>query len=836
MLTESDAGQLLRGEGRNWEWLKAISPTNPYFIADIVSTDPMTEGDWQQLGFTAEEAKQLRDQFLAEANNGNRFTRRGKYLVRKRTPVEFRQHGGTVGKSHIDTMSDVKVSSLSDAAGAEEILSGKLNDADWWQIGGIAADVGAVVANMSTVGTPVAVGLGLTGTGAQLVSDIKRDGLDWGDVGNLAVGLGLDALTLIPNAGVSSMAKIGKNLAKSAGLIKKVLMAVGAVRGVQGLTAILNGEGTLDDWKALSQGLLVGQRLGKDVRNIAATKYAPKNPKGAPKTKTDIQKQYIEEFVANNKDKVPANIEGVSAEGKVTNLTKAINDLKGMEGFSLPDKTAALQAKASNAKSMFSSKWNPFSDQFIGNAENRVLTPETISAIKSGNSVWRANAAYELGHLNPHIHRQIYGENLLLPRNFDYNSPYIGNWFFRAPKFEGANRATLVVPTTTKAPYVSPVISQVEAPANNWAPVESATSLVHMPNSVVTQIPANQIRISRMPIRRYVSPEVKEVVRITPIRAISAGQQPPPAYTQLMLPEFEAHRYLPITFRNSKGAIVLPPPEGTQLSLFKKGGKAKKVIKCQDGTSGSYNSITFGDEEKAGYNWSPLISGISSLGLSIGSAIKSGELAKKGIDHQVEAQKYMPFYEAAPRYDESHLVRARDNALATVDNQPTLVTNDPRLQKAYNHEASKLKIGVVSDYHDKSSALQSQHDAAVLATNNQNRKAGLDAQNTATKAEHLGEAQKAMVDAGTLQSAATSSKNFLEDLRKEQLYRDAEYNQQLGLKADSVASELYSAELNKYVAEYNASKYEGTLEQYVQNNYPEKYNEIISRVRFNTSQ
>lgn len=273
-----------------------------------------------------------------------------------------------------------------------------------------------------------------------------------------------------------------------------------------------------------------------------------------------------------------------------------------------------------------------------------------------------------------------------------------------------------------------------------------------------------------------------------------------------------------------------------QLFLFKKGGKTKKVLKCQDGTSGSYNSVTFGNEEKAGYNWAPLISGISSLGLSIGSAIKSGELAKKGIDHQVEAQKYIPFYEAAPRYDESHLVRARDNALSTIDNQPTLVTNDPKLQKAYNHEASIVKAGAVSDYHDKSSALQSQHMATELAKNNQNRKAGLDAQNTAAKAEHLGEAQKGMADTVTLQSVVTSSKNFLEDLRKDQLYRDAEYNQQLGLQADSVASKLYSAELNKYVDAYNSSKYEGTLEQYVQDNYPEKYKEIMSRVRFNAAQ
>lgn len=209
---------------------------------------------------------------------------------------------------------------------------------------------------MSAVGAPVAAGLGLAGTGAQLVSDIKRDGFQMRDLGALAVNLGLDAATLLPNAGMSSMAKIGRGLTKSAGLIKKVLLGVGAVRGVQGLTNIINGEGTLDDWKALSQGLLVGQRAIKSGRNVAATKYQPKNAKTTPQTKEGIQKQYIEEFVAANKDKVQGTIKGMSAEGKVTNLSEAKTALKDVEGFSLPDKMASAKAASSQVKGFFSSK------------------------------------------------------------------------------------------------------------------------------------------------------------------------------------------------------------------------------------------------------------------------------------------------------------------------------------------------------------------------------------------------------------------------------------------------------------------------------------------------
>lgn len=50
-----------------------------------------------------------------------------------------------------------------------------------------------------------------------------------------------------------------------------------------------------------------------------------------------------------------------------------------------------------------------------------------MAAIKTGNSVWRSNAAHELGYLNPAIHRQIYTAEMNLPRTFGFNDPYVGN-------------------------------------------------------------------------------------------------------------------------------------------------------------------------------------------------------------------------------------------------------------------------------------------------------------------------------------------------------------------------------------------------------------------------
>lgn len=313
----------------------------------------MNEDDLARLGLSANVKAELE---AARKTNG-RFARRDKLKVDDYVKqVQAHQYGGTIGKESIETMPKTQIARTDVAANAREVNEGQLNNADRWQIASITGDVAALVANMSAVGAPLAAGLGLAGTGAQLISDIKRDGLDWGDVGSLALNLGLDAATLLPNAGVSSMAKIGRGLTKSAGLIKKVLMGVGAVRGVQGLTNIINGEGTLDDWKALSQGLLVGQRAIKSGRNLAATKYQAKNAKATPQTKEGIQKQYIEEFVAANKDKVQGTIKGMSAEGKVTNLSEAKTALKDVEGFSLPDKMASAKAAGSQVKGFFSSK------------------------------------------------------------------------------------------------------------------------------------------------------------------------------------------------------------------------------------------------------------------------------------------------------------------------------------------------------------------------------------------------------------------------------------------------------------------------------------------------
>ena len=103
---------------------------------------------------------------------------------------------------------------------------------DKWAKAATALDVGSGALALTGIGN-VAAGLaGLGGTAARFVSDIKRDGLDAGDIGRLGLNLGLDLLTLIPFAGSAAKAakiakagkdaaKFGKNVSKLAETTKK---------------------------------------------------------------------------------------------------------------------------------------------------------------------------------------------------------------------------------------------------------------------------------------------------------------------------------------------------------------------------------------------------------------------------------------------------------------------------------------------------------------------------------------------------------------------------------------------------------------------------------------
>lgn len=147
-----------------------------------------------------------------------------------------------------------------------------LKATDYARMGAAAADIVSMLAAFGgPVGTVVS---GVTGVGSSLATfgaDWAEDGLDWGDVGNLGVNLGMDVLGLIPGGGAASKGvKIAKTLGKYA---SRTMAAIAGMQGLANSNNIINSINkmttdtsnmTVDDWRNVYQGfsLVMGGTAG----------------------------------------------------------------------------------------------------------------------------------------------------------------------------------------------------------------------------------------------------------------------------------------------------------------------------------------------------------------------------------------------------------------------------------------------------------------------------------------------------------------------------------------------------------------------------------------------
>lgn len=132
----------------------------------------------------------------------------------------------------------------------------KFTTADRLILGSLAGNL------LSMLGTPTfgAITGGIS-SALEFAAGIKQDGLDWGDVGNFGVNLGLDVLGLVPIFGdtIGTGSKIVKTLANYAP------KAMAAVAGIQGLT---NADQITESWKkTLSNDALTNLTV-QDYQNI----------------------------------------------------------------------------------------------------------------------------------------------------------------------------------------------------------------------------------------------------------------------------------------------------------------------------------------------------------------------------------------------------------------------------------------------------------------------------------------------------------------------------------------------------------------------------------------
>lgn len=131
---------------------------------------------------------------------------------------------------------------------------------DYTRLGAAGADVASIIASfVPGYGTVASAGLGVGSTLANFTADMK-DGFQWGDLGNLGLGLGMDAVGLIPGLGAAGKgSKILKNLLKVAPkLMTAWSVSTSFAPAMQAFTKLRDKgakEMTVDDWKALANGL-----------------------------------------------------------------------------------------------------------------------------------------------------------------------------------------------------------------------------------------------------------------------------------------------------------------------------------------------------------------------------------------------------------------------------------------------------------------------------------------------------------------------------------------------------------------------------------------------------
>lgn len=154
---------------------------------------------------------------------------------------------------------------------------------DYTRLGAIGADLAGLIAGFVPGGSVVSAGSGFLSTGANFAADMK-DGFQWSDLGNAAVGLGMDVLSVIPGLGVAAKgSKAAKNIIKWA---PRLLTAWGAMANtgpaIESLSKLKEkGWSALDvqDWKNIANGIHLIVSGGRGVKRQVQAKNLLNNAK-----------------------------------------------------------------------------------------------------------------------------------------------------------------------------------------------------------------------------------------------------------------------------------------------------------------------------------------------------------------------------------------------------------------------------------------------------------------------------------------------------------------------------------------------------------------------------
>lgn len=139
---------------------------------------------------------------------------------------------------------------------------GKFTDADWADLGGLAADIISV----GLGSMPIAGGVsGLLGTSAGLYADISRDGFQWSDLGTAGLNAGMDIVSMLPGLGSGvQAAKVASKIAKKYKWVIKGLSLIGATTAIPLVDKLAkDGNLSVQEWRALASGLVGVANIAK---------------------------------------------------------------------------------------------------------------------------------------------------------------------------------------------------------------------------------------------------------------------------------------------------------------------------------------------------------------------------------------------------------------------------------------------------------------------------------------------------------------------------------------------------------------------------------------------
>lgn len=212
------------------------------------------------------------------------------------------------------------------------ITSGDWTGEDYTRLGSIVADIGSMgAAYIPVYGTAASAALGVGSSLANYGADLSENGFKLGDLGNLFMNLGLDAVGLIP--GLGSAAKGSKMLKTAIKYIPKTLSLLAAYNytgpAIDSMKKALSSDAelTVDDWRNIAEGFKLVLQGGKGIKRGVQARNLKKDLATGNKVLTTLGGKEV--------SVTPAELSEIRSHRKIEDQQAALRLLKKDDNLQL---------------------------------------------------------------------------------------------------------------------------------------------------------------------------------------------------------------------------------------------------------------------------------------------------------------------------------------------------------------------------------------------------------------------------------------------------------------------------------------------------------------------